>query len=373
MKHWGLVALLLPLCAAALDFSATERAQILAHGPWPPAPLADASNRVQDRPDAVALGRALFFDKAISASGQIACATCHQPAQAFSDGQSTARSERNTPSLLDAGQRRWFGWDGGHDNLWSASLAPLTAAHEIAATPASLLARLQAAPALAARYSRLFGRPQADAMLAVNIAKALAAYQATLVSPRTPFDDFRDALARGDRRAAAHLSEAAQRGLRLFIGDGRCSVCHAGPQFSNGEFADIGVPFFTRDGVDGGRWRGIEQVRASASNRLGAWSDAAADDTRAVGTRHLLLEPRHFGEFKVPGLRQLAQTAPYMHNGSLPTLESVVQHYSQLDEERLHADGERILRPLKLSDTQAADLAAFLRSLSSVRPAGRGR
>ena len=200
---------------------------------------------------------------------------------------------------------------------------------------------------------------------AVNLAKALAAYQATLVSPRTPFDDFRDALARGDTVAAARYPLAAQRGLRLFIGEGRCCVCHAGPQFSNGEFADIGVPFFTREGVDAGRWAGITAVQSSRSNRLGPMSDAGPDDARAVGTRHVVLEPRHFGEFRVPGLRQLQHTAPYMHDGSLPSIEDVVQHYSALNEERLHADGERILRPLRLDDRAAADLAAFLRSLST--------
>jgi cytochrome c peroxidase len=100
-------------------------------------------------------------------------------------------------------------------------------------------------------------------------------------------------------------------------------------------------------------------------NRLGAFSDAVAgNDPRAVTTQHVVIEPRHFGEFRVPGLRQLAHTAPYMHNGSLATIEDVVRHYSQLNEERLHADGERILRPLELNATQAADLAAFLRSLS---------
>jgi cytochrome c peroxidase len=83
-----------------------------------------------------------------------------------------------------------------------------------------------------------------------------------------------------------------------------------------------------------------------------------------VTTQHVVIEPRHFGEFRVPGLRQLAHTAPYMHNGSLTTIEDVVRHYSQLNEERLHADGERILRPLELNATQAADLAAFLRSIS---------
>ena len=99
-------------------------------------------------------------------------------------------------------------------------------------------------------------------------------------------------------------------------------------------------------------------------NRLGAFNDSGSADPRAVSTRHVVIEPRHFGEFRVPGLRQLRHTAPYMHNGSLATLEAVVRHYSELDEERLHADGERILRRLDLRPDQSADLAAFLRSLS---------
>jgi cytochrome c peroxidase len=366
VKRWLAAALLVGTSAAALDFSADERARILSHGPWPPALQRDASNRVDGLPAATELGRRLFFDPALSASGALSCASCHQPSRAFADGRAVARSDRNTPSLLDAGQRRWLGWDGAHDNLWSASLSPLLAAHEIGATPASLLQALERNTDLACRYRALFGPPVADASLAVNLAKALAAYQATLVSPRSPFDDFRDALARGDGRTAARYPVAAQRGLRLFIGSGRCSVCHAGPLFSNGEFADIGRPFFTAGGVDSGRWGGIERLLAGTSNRLGPLSDAGPDDERAVGTRHVLLAPRHFGEFRVPGLRQLVFTAPYMHDGSLATIEAVVQHYSQLDEERLHADGERILKALRLNVGDAADLAAFLRSLSSV-------
>jgi cytochrome c peroxidase len=99
-------------------------------------------------------------------------------------------------------------------------------------------------------------------------------------------------------------------------------------------------------------------------NRLGPYNDAGPADPRAVTTRHVLIEPRHFGEFRVPGLRQLGRTAPYMHDGSLATIEDVVRHYSELDEDRLHADGERILRRLDLRPGEAADLAAFLRSLS---------
>ena len=175
---------------------------------------------------------------------------------------------------------------------------------------------------------------------------------------------FRDALQRGDGETAARYPLAAQRGLRLFLGEGRCTTCHAGPSFTNGEFGDIGIPFFVQGGVDGGRYKGLEKLLASPYNRLGAFNDAGEQDPRAVSTRHVTLQPRHFGEFRVPSLRQLTHTAPYMHNGSVATLEAVVNHYSNLPEERLHTDGERILRPLQLSDQQAADLTAFLRSLS---------
>ena len=371
-----LAALALALAVASvsaqtlLDFTPQERAQIAAHGPWPPAAARDPANRVDGNPGAIRFGRALFFDKRLSANGRLSCASCHVPALAFQDGLRTAQGRvagiRNTPSLWDAGQRRWLGWDGTHDALWAASLAPLLADGEMAQRPARLAATVRATPSLKSAYRRAFEQPPPanDERLVVDLAKALAAYQATLVSPRTPFDSFRDALLRGDARAAGTYPLAAQRGLRLFIGSARCSVCHAGPAFSNGEFADIGVPFFVAGGVDSGRHGGLQTLQASRMNRLGTFNDAGADDPRAVTTRHVVIEPRHFGEFRVPGLRQLARTAPYMHDGSLATLDDVVRHYSQLNEERLHADGERILRRLDLTPDQAADLAAFLRSLS---------
>ncbi len=235
-------------------------------------------------------------------------------------------------------------------------------------TVPSLAQRVRTTPELAKGYQVAHGGPvpDDDTELVVHLAKALAAYQATLVSPRTPFDDFRDAVVRGDIAQASRYPLAAQRGLRLFLGPGRCTTCHAGPRFSNGEFGDIGVPFFVPGGVDAGRYAGIQQVLASPYNRLGRFNDAgAAADPSAVSTRHVSLQPRHFGEFRVPGLRQLVHTAPYMHNGSLATLPDVVRHYSQLPEDRLHTDGERILRPLHLSDADSADLVAFLRSLSA--------
>lgn len=357
-----------PAPAGLLDFSADERARILAHGPWPPPPAADAANPVQGRADAVALGRALFAHPGLSASGQMACATCHDPAQGFQDGRRFTRHGRNTPGLWDVAMQRWFAWDGAQDALWAASLAPLTSAEELAATPASARALLQGQPALSSRYRRLFGPPVADDALLVNLARALAAYQATLVSPRTAFDDFRDALARGDQRAAARYPLAAQRGLKTFVGPGRCFFCHSGARFSNGEFADIGRPFFTAGGADPGRWGGLQQLLASPYNRLGHVPGAAADAQRNAITRHVLQQPKNFGEFRVPGLRGLAATAPYFHDGSAATLAEVVQHYNQIDTSRLHADGERILQPLGLTAHEVDDLVAFLHTLGP-RPA----
>jgi cytochrome c peroxidase len=182
------------------------------------------------------------------------------------------------------------------------------------------------------------------------------------VSGRTPFDDFRDRLEKGGTSTSYPLP--AQRGLRLFVGKGNCSVCHFGPQFTNGEFADTGVPFFIAPGkVDPGRQAGIEKLKASPFNLLGRYNDDRSGSS-AVGTKHVQVQHRNFGEFRVPGLRGVAQTAPYMHNGSLATLEDVVRFYSELNEERLHADGEKILKPLKLSPGEVSDLVAFLQSLS---------
>ncbi len=353
-----------------VHFNDEERSRILTHGPWPPPHSTDPSNRVDGRHDAVQLGRQLFFDKRLSASGQLACATCHNPQKGFQDGRRFSRHGRNTPSLLDAAEQRWLGWDGASDSLWAASLAPLTAADELAATPAHLATLLQRDRTLRARYRRLFGPARADEQLSVNIAKALAAYQATLVSPRTPFDEFRDALSRGGRAAQAaqaRYPSAAQRGLKIFVGSGRCFFCHTGPGFSNGEFADIGRPFFTAAGADPGRWGGLQQLLSSPYTRLGKFSDASAEDPRAQSTRHVVMEPRHFGEFKVPTLRGLTASAPYFHDGSAATLEDAVRHYSDLDESRLHADGVRLLQALKLNPAELTDLTAFLQTLSAPR------
>ncbi len=129
---------------------------------------------------------------------------------------------------------------------------------------------------------------------------------------------------------------AAQRGLQIFVGKGNCSVCHFGPNFTSGEFEDAGVPHFAEKGrVDPGRHGGIAALQASPFNLLGPYNDDP-EGAAGVPTRHVEQLHRNWGEFRVPSLRNVALTAPYMHNGSLATLGDVVRHYSELDEERLH-------------------------------------
>jgi cytochrome c peroxidase len=326
------------------------------------------------------LGQRLFFEPRLSPDGRLACASCHVPGLAFTDGRPRAQGRdlgsgdalnRNTPTLLNAAQQRWLGWDGAFDSLWSQAIHPLLNPREMAATPTHLQALLRDDPTLACQWRRAHGAPPPDDAEAtlVLLAKALGAFVGTLHSGRTPFDDFRDALARGDRRAAARYPLAAQRGLRLFVGRGQCTTCHGGPLLSNGEFGDIGAAFFVRPGVvDPGRHAGITALRASRFNLLGPFSDANADTTGdevARKTRHVELQHRNFGEFKVPSLRNLVHTAPYLHDGQLAALAAVVEHYSTLSPDRLHADGEQILKPLHLSAGERADLVAFLQSLAS--------
>jgi cytochrome c peroxidase len=355
-------------------FSEVQMRRILALGPWPPPRATDPSNRVSGNAAAIAFGEALFRTPSLSRTGTIACATCHQPARAFTDGlpraSGVALADRNTTSLANVATQRWFGWDGAADNLWAQSLRPILDRREMNSDFTHVAAAIRADDGLRARYRAAFGAaPSAsDEAVAVDIAKALAAFQETLVTGRTPFDDFRDALARGDRIAAARYPLSAQRGLAIFVGAGNCSVCHGGPRLSNGEFHDIGIPFFVEPGrVDPGRHEGIRKLQASRYNLLGPFNDDPARAT-ATSTRFVALDHRNYGEFKVPSLRNVARTAPYMHNGSVATLREVVRHYSQLDEERLHADGERILKPLGLAQHDAEDLVAFLESLSDGEP-----
>jgi cytochrome c peroxidase len=367
MRALLLALIALPLCVQAeklpifdapvLEFSREEVAKILQHGPWPPPLKPDPSNRVSGKREAIALGEKLFFEPRLSGTGSVLCATCHAPFRGFQDARARAFGlqdvDRNTPTVINTRFYRWYGWDGAHDSLWAQSIRPLLDEREMRATPAHVAGVIR--KLFARDYETAFGRApvQSDEELLVDAGKALAAFQETLVSERTAFDEFRDALERKDPDRASKYPLAAQRGLKIFVGKGNCSVCHFGPQFTNGEFADTGVPFFIAPGrVDPGRSAGIQKLKANAFNLLGRYNDDESK-ANAVGTRHVEVQQRNFGEFRVPSLRGVAGTAPYMHNGSLATLRDVVRYYSELKEEPLH-----------LTDQESADLVIFLESLS---------
>ncbi len=373
MNRYCVAALLLLAAggswAQPVEFTDSEKRAILRHGPWPAPWSPDPTNRVSGNAEAIALGERLFFEPRLSPSGKVLCATCHAPFRGWQDGRARAfghaEADRNTQSLFDVRHNRWFGWDGAGDSLWAQSIRPMLDAREMGGSQAQAAALLRADPELRCRYEKAFGTPvpAADEAALAGIGKALAAFQETIVSGRSPFDDFRDALARNDPSAMKNYPLAAQRGLRTFVGRGNCSTCHFGPAFSNGEFHDTGVPFFVKGGVDPGRHAGIRKLEANPFNLLGSHNDDRSG-AAAVKTRQVASEHRNFGEFKVPGLRNVARTAPYMHNGSLATLADVVRHYSEINLDRLHSDGEALLKPLRLSAAESADLVAFLESLT---------
>jgi cytochrome c peroxidase len=276
--------------------------------------------------------------------------------------------------LLDAALHRWHGWDGGADSLWAQAARAILDPREMGAGARHVADVVRGDPVLACLHARVFGPlPPAgagDERVLVSAAKAMAAFVETLRSGRAPFDEFRDALARGDAGAAARYPAAARRGLKIFVGPGRCGLCHVGPHFTNGEFHDVGVPYALGPGrVDAGRHAGLKRLRADPLNLLGPHSDDASGQA-AVKTRHV--EPHHanFGQFRTPSLRNATLTAPYMHDGRLATLRDVVRHYSRLDLERIHTHGEQLLRPLRLSEAEIDDLVAFLESLTDPQAAG---
>jgi cytochrome c peroxidase len=289
-------------------------------------------------PERVALGRLLFFDPVLSRDGDLSCAHCHHPERAFSDGRPRARGRggvelrRNTPTLYNAGFRTRLFWDGRAPDLESQALSPLLAPDEMAADPDALLARLRAIPEYRARFASAFPAEGPDAAISLaTVARALAAFERTLVSRGSRYDRY----AAGDREA---LGPPERRGLALLRSlHTRCFECHPPPLFA--------APLATGVGVPGG------------DDGVGA----------AAGT------PGQRGFFRVPSLRNAARTAPYMHDGSLATLEDVVRFYARGGGRALGVDAARIddqVRAFALRDEEVADLVAFLGALTdeSARP-----
>ena len=315
----------------------------------------DRTNRFADSVEAAALGKELFFDKRLSGDGLTSCATCHVPAIAFADGKRFSKPGllRNTPSLLGVSESPWLHWDGRRDSLWSQALLPIESPEEMGGSRAAVATLLRGA--YGESYKRLGQSAQVDAVFS-DAGKFLAAYERTLQPRASRFDRYVEQLEAGRPGSALTGDEVA--GLGIFMSaEARCMQCHNGPLFTNQNFHNIGTGTFDGDKPDFGRAMGLMALPYDPFNCRSAFSDdrstcASLEFAKQDGHDGLLN-----GAFKVPGLRDVALTAPYMHDGSMATLEAVVEHY------RKPPKGSE-LRPISISDGEARQLAAFLRSLT---------
>jgi len=332
------------------SLSADERRQLAELGPWPPSPRVDPSNRVSGQPLAITLGRQLFRDPRMSPVGYIGCVTCHQPDRAFTDRKARAHGladlPRNTPALFNLGQQRWFGWAGASDSLWMASVRPILDPRELGGNPRLVVQLFEREPELAACYRQVFQAAPGAApqRTVVNVGKAIAAYVETLVSGRTPFDDYRDAVQRGDREGERNYPAAALRGMKLFVGRAGCVACHNGPNFSDGDFhpgaASVG---------DGGRLDDLHKLRSSPLKLSGQHDDSPRRAARGRTAADAGVDLQH--RYRTPSLRNVATSGPYLHDGRAEQLAQAVMHAAP-------ASGGA------LAATEVEDLAAFLETLT---------
>ena len=370
----------------------------------PPVPP-DPSNAVADDPRAAAMGRQVFYDPRFSGNGQVSCATCHLPGRYFTDGKTLGQGmgivSRHTMSLIGSSYSPWFTWDGKADSQWAQAFGPLenpaehggdrlTYARVLAANYADAYAALfgplpdltdttrfplQAAPfgtgAQRAAWKQMAPADQdAVTRVIVNMTKTLAAYERTLLPQEARFDRYVDALADdGKVKSNAVVTDSSLSGdeiagLRLFIGKAHCINCHNGPLLTNFEFHNTAVPNTPGFPLDHGRRDGVALLKESVFNCLGSYSDAAPE--QCGETRFLKVGGATFdGSFRTPTLRDVAETAPYMHAGQFATLDEVLQHYNQGGFALL---GHNELAPLNLTDQEVAQLEAFLKTLTGPVP-----
>ncbi|MCP3920149.1 MAG: cytochrome-c peroxidase [bacterium] len=272
------------------------------------------------------LGEQLFENPALSSDGKISCTSCHDRERGFADSEPTSvgvggqRTLRNTPTLLNRVLGERFMWDGRVATLEEQVLMPIENEREMGTTVEAAVARLAADAKTAAAFQAAFGAPPSRE----HLARALAAFVRTLTYGDTPFDRFRRT---GDISA---LTKEERAGMWFFESRGGCWRCHTEPNFSDEDLHNTGVG--AKDGVP-------EPARAAITGD-------AADS----------------GRFKTPTLRGLVDTAPYMHDGSLATLEDVVAFYREGGGKNSHLSPR--VAPLDMTDAEAANLAAFLRALT---------
>jgi cytochrome c peroxidase len=313
---------------------------VAAEGPQTPAQLRSDYRRPaaipfpEDNPYSKAkaeLGKKLFFDPVMSGSRTIACSTCHQPGLAWGDGRARAIGEDpagmnvRSPTLIDvAFSDGPLGWDGKFHDIESVAFSPITSRANMNLPEATLMTRLEARRDYVHAFKSAFGTAEINRL---RIELALATYERTIVARQAPFDRW----IMGNENA---IGPKAKRGFAIFNGKGHCASCHSGPSFTDGSFQDIGIG----TGNDVGR-----------------------------GQMFPNSEKLRFA-FKTPTLRDVAKRAPYMHDGSIPTLEAVVEHYNKGGIDRPSRSPN--IKPLFLTGQEKAELIDFLRTLTGDSPSG---
>ena len=355
-------------------------------GSLPPPPK-EPSNAYADAPAAIALGKRLFFDVRFSGNLKVSCATCHRPDMSFTDDLPLAHgmgsTTRRSMPLLGVAYNTWFFWDGRKDSLWSQALGPIESnvEHGFTRTACAFIISRH----YRKEYEAIFGKmPDIKDVVAspvtedvavlkawismtpaqrddvnriyANMGKAIEAYVRTIVPGPSRFDIYAKALIDNDTNALSKtLTPDETAGLKLFIGKAKCTNCHNGPLFTNGDFHNTGVPTPPKMPPDLGRADGIRKVLLDEFNCLGKYSDAGSGDCAEL--RYMDTDTtKYSGAFKTPTLRNVAERAPYMHAGQFSTLKEVLEFY--------HRSNSHELGHNELSDKELGQLEAFLRTLS---------
>src|SRR5438093_3467461 len=315
-------------------------------------------------PEKIALGRKLFFDGRLSADGSVACASCHNPERAFTDGKPTSTGihgrvgQRNAPTILNALYNKTQFWDGRAKTLEDQAALPIVNSIEMGQPNLNAaVVRIAAVDEYQQACSRVFGRQIGGP----DLLRAIASYERTLVSFNSPFDRF----ITGAKNA---IDAAAQRGWDLFNTRARCNKCHALSEtkrdttlFTDNDFHNIGIGIIRHNVVSLAR-----QAEQLVNSGDAAAIDRAAlqTDMSALGRFLVTKKESDSASFKTPGLRNLLVTGPYFHDGSQVTLWDVMDHYNKgdgLQNPWLDED----IQPLALTEREIDDVVAFLASLTS--------
>ena len=314
-RFWSLSVLVLMLSVFPALSDITARFQRPLTIPFP-------DDRPYD-PQIATLGKMIFFDPRISGSQNMSCASCHNPSFGWevpvdgAVGAMNTQLERHAPTVLNQAWVYPYFWDGRAETLQEQAAGPITAKVEMNSTFEEVIARLDQVEEYRSWFARLF--PD-EGITQNTITLSIATYERTVVSGWSPFDRWIE----GDNTA---ISESAQRGFELFVGDAQCAACHTGWNFTDNQFHDIGLP----------------------TNDIGRARFAPSD----VAARHA---------FKTPGLRNISLRAPFMHNGSVATTADVIAHYSTGGIQRPSLSP--LMVDFELAEQDIKDLVAFLDTLT---------